>query len=66
MIIVFCKTFYFVNENFFFIFFIRDVFVSLFFQKSIRLDLGGPLLLKSNILLSELPEVAIHMCLKTF
>ena len=37
-------------------------FVSLFFQKSIRLDSGGPSSLKSNILSSELPEAAIHRC----
>ena len=51
---------------FFFIFLIRDVFVRVFFQKSIRLDLGGPLLLKSNIFSSESPEVAIHRCSRIF
>ena len=29
------------------------IFVSVYFQKSIRLDSGGPLLLKSNILSLE-------------
>ena len=41
-------------------------FVSVIFQKTIRLDSGGPLLLKSSILLSELPEVAIHRRSRTF
>ena len=40
--------------------------VSVFFQKSIRLDSGGLLLLKSNILSSELSEVAIRRCSRTF
>ena len=40
--------------------------MSVFFQKSIRLDSAGALLLKSNILLSESPEVAIHRCSRTF
>ena len=34
------------------------IFVSALFQKSIRLDSGGPLLLKSNILSLESLEVA--------
>ena len=63
-IIVFRKTFYFINQVFVFI---RDVFfVSVFFQKNIRLDSGGPLLLKSNVLPSESPEVAIHRYSRTF
>ena len=33
------------------------IFVSVFFQESIRLDSGGPLLLKSNILSLESLEV---------
>ena len=36
-----------------------------FFKKSIRLDSGGPLLLKSNILSSESPEIAIYRCSRT-
>ena len=34
--------------------------MSVFFQKSIRLDSGGPLLLKSNILSLESLEIAIQ------
>ena len=41
-------------------------FVSVFLQRSIWLDSGGPLLLKRNILSSELPEVAIHRCSRIF
>ena len=44
----------------------RCFFVSIFFQKSIQSDLGGPLLLKISILLPELPEVAIHRYSRTF
>ena len=63
-IIVFCKTYYFVNQIFSFI---RDFFfVSVFFQKSIRLDSGSRLLLKSNRLSSGSPELAIHRCSRTF
>ena len=40
--------------------------MSVFFQKSIRLNSGGPLLLTSNILSSELTEVAIYRCSKLF
>ena len=47
-------------------FFITNVFVRVFFQKSIRLDSGGQLLLKSNILSSESTEVAIQRCSRTF
>ena len=41
-------------------------FVSVYFQKSIGLDSGGPLLLKSNISSLESLEVAIHRCSRTF
>ena len=44
----------------------RCFFVSAFFQKSIWLDSGVPLLLKRNILSSESPDVAIHRCSRTF
>ena len=58
VIIVVCKTFYFIAEIFFFI---RDVFcVSVLFQTSIRLDSGGPSLLKSSALSSESRKVVIH------
>ena len=39
---------------------------SVFFQKSIRLDWGAPLLLKSNILSSESLKVAMHRCTVAF
>ena len=42
------------------------IFVMAFFQKSVRLDSEAPLLLRSNILLLELLEVAIHGCSRTF
>ena len=63
-IIVFCKTFYFILIRSFSL--SERFFVSVFFQKSIRLNSGGPLLLTSNILSSELTEVAIYRCSKTF
>ena len=63
MINVSCKTFYFINQTFLFI---RDVFVSMFFSKEHPIGFRGPLLLKSNILLSELPELAIPRFSKTF
>ena len=42
------------------------VFCERIFSKKLRYDSGGPLLLKSNILSSESPEVAIHRCSRTF
>ena len=40
----------------------RCFFGCTFFQKSIRLDSGGLLLLESNILSSESPDIAIQRC----
>ena len=44
-LIVFSKALHFILNQIFF--FIRDIFYECIFQKSIRLDSGGPLLLKS-------------------
>ena len=41
-------------------------FLSVYFQKRIWLDSRGPLLFKSNVLSSELPEVSIRRCSRTF
>ena len=58
VIIAVCKTFYFIDEIFFFI--IDIFFVSVLFQTSIRLDSVGPALLKSSALSSESRKVVIH------
>ena len=55
-IIVFCKTFYFIDQVFFFI---RHIFWgSIFFQMNIRLNSGFRYY--RNILLSDSPEVVTH------
>ena len=63
-IIVFCKTFYFVLISVRSFSLQEMFFVSVFFQKNIRLDSGAPLLLKSNILSSELKKSSHSQVLK--
>ena len=66
-LLVFCKTFYFINRIFFFI---RDVFWEHIFSKEHPIGFRGSVVtvfLKNNILSSDSPKVAIHRrCSRTF
>ena len=63
-IIIFCKTFYFINQVFFFK---RDGFLwAYFFKKASDFIQEVRFFIEKQYLLSELPEVPIHRCSRTF